>query len=195
MDNEKKYTTTLRLYKERPVHAQAYRCLKNYNTDIFRTKDDFIAEAIVHFSKYLKQEEEKKQIEGWNRYLEQQNGPLLELVKRAVMEVQMEKIPDMIKGIVGKRYKRFLPLPGTIRNLLKKQKKTIHKEIYSLLSFMTLRIKEEADMAVLQKILSFIWTILLLVEKLLCLTVRLVLSLFLLVLQLVLVIFHAGSSI
>ena len=61
MDNEKKYTTTLRLYKERPVHAQAYRCLKNYNTDIFRTKDDFIAEAIVHFSKYLKQEEEKKQ--------------------------------------------------------------------------------------------------------------------------------------
>ena len=78
---------------------------------------------------------------------------------------------------------------------MKKQKKTIHKEIYSLLSFMTLRIKEEADMAVLQKILSFIWTILLLVEKLLCLTVRLVLSLFLLVLQLVLVIFHAGSSI
>ena len=50
-------------------------------------------------------------------------------------------------------------------------------------------------MAVLQKILSFIWTILLLVGKLLCLTVRLVLSLFLLVLQLVLVIFHAGSSI
>ena len=98
MDNEKKYTTTLRLHKEHPVHAQAYRCLKNYNTDIFRTKDDFIAEAIVHFSKYLKQEEEKKQIKGWNRYLEQQNGPLLELVKRAVMEVQMEKIPDMIKN-------------------------------------------------------------------------------------------------
>ena len=42
-------------------------------------------------------------------------------------------------------------------------------------------------MAVLQRILSFIWGILLAVGKLLCLTVRLVMSLFLLVLQLVLV--------
>lgn len=49
-------------------------------------------------------------------------------------------------------------------------------------------------MAVLQRTLSFIWDILLAVGKLLCLTVRLVMSLFLLVLQLVLVIFHAGSS-
>lgn len=120
MDNEKKYTTTLRLYKERPVHAQAYRCLKNYNTDIFRTKDDFIAEAIVYFSKYLKQEEEKKQIEGWNRYLEQQNGPLLELVKRAVMEVQMEKIPDMIKGIVGEAVQKIPAASGDDSELIEK---------------------------------------------------------------------------
>lgn len=49
-------------------------------------------------------------------------------------------------------------------------------------------------MAVLQRILSFIWGILLAVGKLLYLTARLVMSLFLLVLQLVLVIFHAGSS-
>ena len=119
MDNEKKYTTTLRLYKERPVHAQAYRCLKNYNTDIFRTKDDFIAEAIVHFSKYLKQEEEK-QIEGWNRYLEQQNGPLLELIKRAVMEVQMEQIPDMIKGIVGEAVQKIPAVSGDDSELIEK---------------------------------------------------------------------------
>lgn len=33
MDNDQVYTTSLRLYKKRPVHAQAYRCLKNYNTD------------------------------------------------------------------------------------------------------------------------------------------------------------------
>jgi len=64
MDNERKYTTSLRLYKERPVHAQAYRCLKNYNRDIFKTKDDFIAEAIIHFSRYLKQEEEEKTDRG-----------------------------------------------------------------------------------------------------------------------------------
>lgn len=49
-------------------------------------------------------------------------------------------------------------------------------------------------MAVLKRILSFFVSILLLVAKLLCLAVRLVLSLFLLVAQMVLVIFHAGSS-
>jgi tryptophan-rich sensory protein len=55
-------------------------------------------------------------------------------------------------------------------------------------------IKEETDMAVLQKILSFIWGILLVVGKLLYLAAKLVLSLFLLVGQLVLVFFHAGGS-
>ena len=49
-------------------------------------------------------------------------------------------------------------------------------------------------MAVLQKILSFIWGILLVVGKLLYLAAKLVLSLFLLVGQLVLVFFHAGGS-
>ena len=58
MDTEKVYTTSLRLYKSRPVHHQAYRYLKEYNKDIFKTKDDFIAEAIVYFAKYLQQEEE-----------------------------------------------------------------------------------------------------------------------------------------
>lgn len=31
MDTEKVYTTSLRLYKNRPVHHQAYRYLKEYN--------------------------------------------------------------------------------------------------------------------------------------------------------------------
>lgn len=38
MDTEKVYTTSLRLYKSRPVHHQAYRYLKEYNKDIFKTK-------------------------------------------------------------------------------------------------------------------------------------------------------------
>ena len=62
MDTEKVYTTSLRLYKSRPVHHQAYRYLKEYNKDIFKTKDDFIAEAIVYFAKYLQQEEEVQQM-------------------------------------------------------------------------------------------------------------------------------------
>lgn len=100
MDNDKKYTTTLRLYKDRPVHAQAYRCLKNYNTDIFRTKDDYIAEAVVHFSQYLKQEEEDRRMEELNSYLSRQNGPLLELVKEAVAQMQREQLPGIIKETV-----------------------------------------------------------------------------------------------
>lgn len=100
MDNDKVYTTSLRLYKKRPVHAQAYRCLKNYNTDIFKTKDDFIAEAVIHFSRYLKQEEEAKQMRLINENLERQNEHLAELVKNAIYQVQNENMPAIIKGAV-----------------------------------------------------------------------------------------------
>ena len=100
MDNEKKYTTSLRLYKNRPVHAQAYRCLKNYNPDIFRTKDDFIAEAVVYFSKYLKQEEEEKRTEDVNRYFQEKNGPLIEVIRNAVFGELTSQIADLVKKSV-----------------------------------------------------------------------------------------------
>lgn len=101
MDNDKVYTTSLRLYKKRPVHAQAYRCLKNYNTDIFKTKDDFLAEAVIHFSRYLKQEEDAKQLLLINESLERQDKHLIELVKSAIYQVQNEKMPDIIKDAVS----------------------------------------------------------------------------------------------
>lgn len=101
MDNDKVYTTSLRLYKKRPVHSQAYRCLKNYNTDIFGTKDDFIAEAVIHFSRYLKQEEDAEQVRKLNDYLEQQKERLTELMKDAIYQVQKEKMPDIIRETVS----------------------------------------------------------------------------------------------
>lgn len=100
MDNEKKYTTSLRLYKNRPVHAQAYRYLKDYNSDIFRTKDDFIAEAVVYFSKYLKQEEEEKRTEVVNRYFQEKNGPLIEVIRNAVFGELTSQIADLVKESV-----------------------------------------------------------------------------------------------
>ena len=100
MDNEKKYTTSLRLYKNRPVHAQAYRYLKDYNSDIFRTKDDFIAEAVVYFSKYLKQEEEEKRTEDVNRYFQEKNGPLIEVIRSAVFGELTSQIADLVKKSV-----------------------------------------------------------------------------------------------
>lgn len=91
----------MRLYKKRPVHAQAYRCLKNLNTDIFKSKDDFIAEAVVHFSQYLKQEEDKRRMEELDACLERQSGKLLELMKKAVSQVQSETIPELVRTAVG----------------------------------------------------------------------------------------------
>lgn len=104
MDNEKVYTASLRLYKKRPVHAQAYRYLKDYNTDIFKTKDDFIAEAIIYFSRYLKQEEEVKQAEDMDAYLKRKNGHLLE----QMLQMQREIIPDMVKTVVSEALRGFL---------------------------------------------------------------------------------------
>lgn len=101
MDNEKMFSATMRLYKKRPVHAQAYRCLKNLNTDIFKSKDDFIAEAVVHFSQYLKQEEDKRRMAEMDACLERQSGKLLELMKKAVSQVQSETIPELIRTAIG----------------------------------------------------------------------------------------------
>ena len=94
MDTEKVYTTSLRLYKSRPVHHQAYRYLKEYNKDIFKTKDDFIAEAIVYFAKYLQQEEEVQQMKLLNTLLENQKEQFSKIVKEAVFQAQAEVLDN-----------------------------------------------------------------------------------------------------
>ncbi|WP_287713824.1 hypothetical protein [Blautia sp.] len=123
MDNDQVYTTSLRLYKKRPVHAQAYRCLKNYNTDIFKTKDDFIAEAVIYFSRYLKQEEESKQLRLINENLEKQNQYLVKLVKNAIYQVQNENMPDIIKQAVSEA----ICENKKQKNLLEESEPLVHK--------------------------------------------------------------------
>ena len=100
MDTEKVYTTSLRLYKSRPVHHQAYRYLKEYNKDIFKTKDDFIAEAIVYFAKYLQQEEEVQQMKLLNTLLENQKEQFCKIVKEAVSKAQEEAFEK--RGVLEK---------------------------------------------------------------------------------------------
>lgn len=112
MDNERIFSATMRFYKKRPVHAQAYRCLKNFNTDIFKSKDDFIAEAVVHFSQYLKQEEDKKRMEEMDACLERQSGKLLELMKKAVSQVQSETIPELVRTALGEALQGFAAVPA-----------------------------------------------------------------------------------
>lgn len=101
MDNEIKYTTSLRLYKKRPIHDQAHQCLKGYNKDIFKTKDDFIAEAIIYFDRYLKQKKEVQQMELLNTYMEGQKGQFIEMIKEAVRQINTDSMADFIKEAVA----------------------------------------------------------------------------------------------
>ena len=121
MDNEKISSATMRLYKKRPVHAQAYRCLKNLNTDIFKSKDDFIAEAVVHFSQYLKQEEDKRRMEELDACLERQSGKLLELMKKAVSQVQSETIPELVRTAVGEAMQENNTVPVEKETAMEKE--------------------------------------------------------------------------
>ena len=100
MDTEKVYTTSLRLYKNRPVHHQAYRYLKEYNKDIFKTKDDFIAEAIVYFAKYLQQEEDVQQMKLLNTLLENQKEQFCKIEKK---RFQRHRKKPLRSGVCWKR--------------------------------------------------------------------------------------------
>lgn len=107
MDNEIKYTTSLRLYKKRPVHAQAYQCLKGYNKDIFKTKDDFIAEAIIYFERYLKQKKEAQQMELLNIYMEGQKGQFMGMIQESVQQISMAPMAALIKEAVSEAMKVY----------------------------------------------------------------------------------------
>ena len=141
MDTEKVYTTSLRLYKNRPVHHQAYRYLKEYNKDIFKTKDDFIAEAIVYFAKYLQQEEDVQQMKLLNTLLENQKEQFCKIVKEAVSKAQEEAFsstPRFSKaqeeafekrGVLEKAVQGELSDGGTIAENREKEEACMEKDL------------------------------------------------------------------
>ena len=116
MDTEKVYTTSLRLYKNRPVHHQAYRYLKEYNKDIFKTKDDFIAEAIVYFAKYLQQEEDVQQKEQFCK-----------IVKDAVSQAQKEAFAN--KNVLAETFQGELADSGQIAGNSEKEEACMEKDL------------------------------------------------------------------
>ena len=189
MDTEKVYTTSLRLYKSRPVHHQAYRYLKEYNKDIFKTKDDFIAEAIVYFAKYLQQEEEVQQMKLLNTLLENQKEQFCKIVKEAVSMAQEEAFEKL--GVLEKAVQGELSDGGAIAEDREKEEACMEKDLRFAEFY--LKNKEEKDMAVGRSVWEVVKGIFIAVGKLLYLTGKLVICLFLLVLQLVLAVFHAGS--
>ena len=127
MDTEKVYTTSLRLYKSRPVHHQAYRYLKEYNKDIFKTKDDFIAEAIVYFAKYLQQEEEVQQMKLLNTLLENQKEQFCKIVKDAVSQAQKEAFAN--KNVLAETFQGELADSGQIAGNSEKEEACMENDL------------------------------------------------------------------
>lgn len=85
-----KYVTTLRLYKNNPVHFQALTCLEAYNRDLFGSQNDFIAEALIYYSEHLKKSTEFEELEGTLTRIKTHEDYFKELTKRALEELLEE---------------------------------------------------------------------------------------------------------
>lgn len=104
MDKEV-HLCTVRLYQNRPLHQQAYGCLMRYNKDLFKSYNDFIAEAIVYFSRHLKEEQEKAALEDRNAYLSDKDNPVFGVMREIMEEVldgKLDELYDRMKEIEGK---------------------------------------------------------------------------------------------
>lgn len=82
-----KYVTTLRLYKNNPAHFQALTCLEEYNRELFTSQNDYIAEAVIYYSEYLKQKAEYEKLESILSNIREQEEYFRELTKRALEDV------------------------------------------------------------------------------------------------------------
>ena len=94
MDKEV-HLCSVRLYKNRPLHHQAYGCLMGYNKDLFKSYNDFIAEAIVSFSRHLKEEQEKTVLEDRNAYLSDKENPVFDVLRNVLREVLDGKLDEL----------------------------------------------------------------------------------------------------
>lgn len=94
MDKEV-HLCTVRLYQDRPLHQQAYGCLMGYNKDLFKSYNDFIAEAIVYFSRHLKEEQERATLEDRNAYLNDKENPVFDVMRNIIEEVLEGKLDEL----------------------------------------------------------------------------------------------------
>lgn len=99
MDNGKIYTSTVRLYKNRQEHKQAYEYLMQRDKEVFKSKDDFIAEAIIHFSQHLQQDQDKVKVQEAKAFLEDKENPVFDTIRNILSEVIDEKISEIYKEI------------------------------------------------------------------------------------------------
>ncbi len=94
-----KYVTTLRLYKNNPAHFQALTCLEAYNRELFASQNDYIVEAVIYYSEYLKQKAEYEKLESTLSNIREHEDYFRELTKRALEDVmgsmQIAAVPSV----------------------------------------------------------------------------------------------------
>lgn len=96
-----KYVTTLRLYKNNPAHFQALTCLEEYNRELFTSQNDYIAEAVIYYSEYLKQKAEYEKLESILSNIREQEEYFRELTKRALEDVLRSVQTTTIPAVTG----------------------------------------------------------------------------------------------
>lgn len=98
MEKDRIFKTTLRLYRDNSNHQKALKCLEDYNKDIFKNLNNYIAEAIIYYSNYLKQQTQEAELKSIEQILKQNREFFKEIVAEALNDVEViKRDTDIIK--------------------------------------------------------------------------------------------------
>ena len=91
MEKDRIFKTTLRLYRDNSNHQKALKCLEDYNKDIFKNLNNYIAEAIIYYSNYLKQQTQEAELKTIAQILKQNREFFKGIVAEALDDVAVIK--------------------------------------------------------------------------------------------------------
>lgn len=91
MEKDRIFKTTLRLYRDNSNHQKALKCLDDYNKDIFKNLNNYIAEAIIYYSNYLKQQTQEAELKSIEQVLQQNREFFKDIVAEALNDVEVIK--------------------------------------------------------------------------------------------------------
>lgn len=97
MEKDRIFKTTLRLYRDNSNHQKALKCLEAYNKDIFKNLNNYIAEAIIYYSNYLKQQTQEAELKSIEHILKQKREFFKEIVAEALNNVAVKQEADTSK--------------------------------------------------------------------------------------------------
>lgn len=97
MEKDRIFKTTLRLYRDNSNHQKALKCLEDYNKDIFKNLNNYIAEAIIYYSNYLKQQTQEAELKSIEQILKQNREFFKEIVAEALNNVTVKQEIDTSK--------------------------------------------------------------------------------------------------